>query len=115
MDRSWAMYGFWGLVVIVGLINRCTELLAARRYGSGKYRSEPNSVRLWIRKRLLLPATFGQHCQDPVGWCTIPPRSESMLLISYLVMNIIFMFPGYDLFAGNLWYVNRFNQYRFRH
>lgn len=35
---------------------------------------------------------------------TIPPRLESILLVLYLVMNIVFMFPGYDLFAGNIWY-----------
>jgi hypothetical protein len=35
-------------------------------------------------------------------------RLESTLLVLYLIMNIIFMFPGYDLFAGNLWYVDRY-------
>jgi hypothetical protein len=25
-------------------------------------------------------------------------------LIVYLVMNIVFLFPGYDLFEGNIWY-----------
>jgi hypothetical protein len=103
-DFSWAMYGFWGLVVLIGLINRCTELVAARRHESGRYRTESNSMRLWIRKHLLLPATFGQHCQDPIGWCTIPPRLESILLVSYLIMNMVFLFPGYDLFAENIWY-----------
>jgi hypothetical protein len=98
------MYGFWGLVVLIGLINRCAALLAARRHGSGHYRTESNSVRLWIRKHLLLPATFGQHCQDPIGWCTIPPRFESILLVLYLIMNIVFLFPGYDLFPDNIWY-----------
>ena len=81
------------------------QLLSARQHGPDHQRSESSSVRLWIRRRLLLPATFGQHCQDPVGWCTIPPRLESMLLLVYLTMNIVFMFPGYDLFAGNIWYV----------
>jgi hypothetical protein len=55
------MYGFWGLVVLIGLVNRCAELLTARRHRSGRYRSDPNGVRLWIRKHILLPATFGHH------------------------------------------------------
>lgn len=97
---------------MVGLINRCSEILATRRQSCCQHRSESNSVRLWIRKCLLLPATFGQHCQDPVGWGTIPPRWESLLLVLYLIMNIVFMFPGYDLFPGNLWYVDRYHRDR---
>jgi hypothetical protein len=98
------MYGFWGLAIIVGLLHRCTELLSARRNATGRYRSETSSIRLWIRRRLLLPATFGGHCQDSTGFGTIPPRIEIILLVVYLIMNIVFLFPGYDLFEGNLWY-----------
>lgn len=98
------MYGFWGLVIVVGLIYRCTELLAARRHATGRYQPENSSVRLWLRRRLLLPATFSGHCQESAGFGTIPPRVETILLIVYLVMNIVFLFPGYDLFEGNLWY-----------
>lgn len=100
------MYGFWGLVALIGVANRCVESLTMRRHTAGTYRDNSNGLRLWIRKRLLLPATFGKHCQDPIGWCTIPPRLESILLTLYLVINFIFMFPGYDLFEGNLWYGN---------
>ena len=100
------MYGFWGLAIIVGLIYRCTELLSARRNATSCDRLETSSTRLWIRKRLLLPATFGGHCQDSAGFGTIPPRLETLLLVVYLVMNIVFLFPGYDLFEGNLWYVD---------
>lgn len=98
------MYGFWGLVIAVGTVNRCVELFKARQHGPDRRRAESSSLRLWIRQRLLLPATFGQHCQEPAGLGTIPPRLESMLLVLYLIMNIVFMFPGYDLFAGNIWY-----------
>ena len=99
------MYGFWALAIIVGLIHRLTELLATR-CNAGRYGPAKNSVRLWIVRRLLLPATFGGHCQDSAGFGTIPPRIETILLIVYLVMNIVFLFPGYDLFEGNLWYVS---------
>lgn len=105
--HSYALYGFWGLVVLIGLINRFLQLLNARQHGPDRQRFESSNMRLWIRRRLLLPATFGQRCQDPVGCGTIPPRLESILLVLYLIMNIVFMFPGYDLFAGNIWYVVR--------
>lgn len=100
---SWAMYGFWGLVTLIGVGNRCSEWLTMRRHTAGSYRAESKGLRLWIRRQLLLPATFGNRCQDPVGLGSIPPRVESILLLLYLIMNFIFMFPGYDLFLGNLW------------
>jgi hypothetical protein len=100
------MYGFWGLVIVIGLIYRCTEVLAARRRASGRYNPGTSSIRLWFRRHLLLPATFGGHCQESAGVGTIPPRVETILLILYLVMNIVFLFPGYDLFEGNIWYVS---------
>lgn len=98
------MYGFWGLVIAVGIVNRCVELLKAYQHDPDHRRAKSSSLGLWIRRRLLLPATFGQHCQDSAGLGTIPPRLESMLLVLYLTMNIVFMFPGYDLFADNIWY-----------
>jgi hypothetical protein len=99
------MYGFWGFVVLIGVANRYVEWLAMRRRAVGDQHSSSKGFRLWLRKRLLLPATFGEHCQDPVGWCTIPPRLESVVLLLYLIMNFVFMFPGYDIFDGNVWYV----------
>jgi hypothetical protein len=98
------MYGFWGLVIIVGLIYRCTELLAARRHATGRYQPDTSTIRLCLRRRLLLPATFSGHCQESAGFGTIPLRVQTVLLVVYLVMNIVFLFPGYDLFEGNLWY-----------
>jgi hypothetical protein len=99
------MYGFWGLVTLIGVGNRCVEWVTMRRHKAGGYRADSHGMRLWIRKRLLLPATFGAQCQERVGWCTIPPRLETILLLLYLIMNFIFMFPGYDFFEGNLWCV----------
>jgi len=99
------MYGFWALAIVIGLIHRCTKVLNARRHAKSHYRAATSSLRLWVKRRLLTPATFSRHCQDPIGWYTIPPRLETVLLIAYLIVNFVFLFPGYDLFEGNLWYV----------
>lgn len=103
---SYAMYGFWGLVLLIGCINRIVEYFlrcaSTRNKGSSQNASISGKLRLWYRRHLLLPAVFNGQCQEPIGWCTLPPRLESLLLALFLLMNFVFCFPGYRLFLGNL-------------
>lgn len=60
---------------------------------------------LWIRKTLILPATFVKHQAEAVAWTyTIPPRLESIILFLYFIMNFIMCFPAYNVFIGNQYY-----------
>lgn len=60
---------------------------------------------LWIRKNLILPATFGKHQAEVVAWTyTIPPRLESIIIFLYVIMNFVMCFPAYNLFIGNQYY-----------
>lgn len=57
----------------------------------------------WLRRTLILPATFGKRCQTPIkGLGTIPPRMESLIITLYVILNVVFCFPGYTIFAGDL-------------
>lgn len=96
---SWACIGFWGLVLLIGIVHRGAELY---RFSQASTGDRSTSLWLRIRRTLILPATFGKHCQQPIFGATIPPRLESILLFAYLIMNFIFMFPGYDLFSENI-------------
>ncbi|KAI5362386.1 putative FAD-binding 8, ferric reductase, NAD binding domain-containing protein [Septoria linicola] len=101
---AWAMYGFWGVVVVVGMGNRFAQQFVGK---SVKRRSVNGSAGLWnwLRRKVILPATFGHRSQDPLGWCTIPPRLESSILVLYVVMNVVMCFPGYHLMEiGNVYY-----------
>lgn len=97
------MYGFWALVILTGIAYRVADAFISKRQAAGCASNESKGAWAWIRKHLVLPATFGKSCQAPVGWCTIPTRLESILLVLYFVMNFIFLFVGYDVFSGNLW------------
>jgi hypothetical protein len=107
----WSLYGYWGLVLLVGIACRAVDLLTHHRNSpvfnakqiDNDY-SPSHSARtwLWIRRCLILPPTFRQACQEPIRWCTIPPRLETILLTTYIILNIVYCFPGYDLFLPNL-------------
>jgi hypothetical protein len=95
---TFASIAFWGLVVAVGMIHR----LRAYRHKPANAPSSP-SWWLWIRRTLILPATFGQRQAEAVANAySIPPRLESILLAIYLLMNIVMCLPGYRLFDGNM-------------
>ncbi|PPJ50983.1 hypothetical protein CBER1_06818 [Cercospora berteroae] len=90
---------FWIFVIAVGITCRILE--------SNRKIAEEHSSNwwLWIRKKLILPATFGNKQAVAIGNIgTIPPRLESILLAVYVVINVVMSFPGYSVFAGHLWY-----------
>lgn len=98
-DFSFALIGFWGAVILAGIAYRISVL--TEKHSPGKQ----SSLWLWIRKTLILPATFGKHQAEAVAYTyTIPPRLESIILGVYLIMNIVFCFPGYNTFIGNQYY-----------
>lgn len=87
-------------MLAIGMIHRIA-VLSRKPPGSGEA-----SWWLWIRKNLILPATFHQHQSEALAWtCTIPPRLETTILILYAIMNFLFCFPAYHLMAaGNQYY-----------
>lgn len=109
---TWALYGYWGLVIVVGIITRLVQ--------SARHRRQPqiNLIRgdvperqhgfiisrmaRGVRRNLLMPLAFGNKRQKPLDWCAPPTRIEGLLVALYVVMNIVFCFPGYHLVEGNL-------------
>ncbi|SMR42836.1 unnamed protein product [Zymoseptoria tritici ST99CH_3D1] len=99
-DFSFALIGFWGLVIVVGMVYRILVYMGKPVDGCSS-----SSWWLWVRRTLILPATFGQKQAEAVAHAfTIPPRLETLLLTLYLVINIVMCFPSYDIFTGNLYY-----------
>jgi hypothetical protein len=118
------MFIFWGIVVAIGLLNRALSTLAyktnAQTRLSKRTRSDsisvaseddgllpPRASRLarlafWLRARLIVPAVFGYRKAQPFGWYTVPPRIESLTILSFILMNILFTIHGYHVFPDNL-------------
>ncbi|KAI1011752.1 hypothetical protein LB503_004855 [Fusarium chuoi] len=98
---GWAMGIFWAFVVGVGIANR-----ALGQFFSSQYRK-----RSWVRRNILLPATIGRRCvQDYGGWCTLPPRIQTLTLISFVILNIACTIHGYEIFEGYGYYPSIWTQ-----
>ena len=100
-DTAYGSYGFWSLAFLIGMIYRVARLFGSPNESEMAYRSRGQGGWTWFRRRLLLPATFGNHCQDPIAGGTIPPRLETLLPILYIIIHVVMCFPGYELFSEN--------------
>lgn len=109
---AWALYGFWGLVIVVGMITRAVQYTRhSRQPQLGLIRGEVLErqhgsmiarIGRGIRRNLLIPLLFGNDRQKPLEWCAPPTRIEGLLVGLYVIMNVVFLFPGYMLVDGNI-------------
>jgi hypothetical protein len=82
---------FWAVVIAAGIVSRILTRLST----SNGRRS------LWLKRNVLLPATFGQRCvQDFGGFGTLPPRIQTLTLSLFVMLNIICSIHGYSIFEG---------------
>ena len=113
---------FWVVVVAVGLLNRILGALGRvihshrsgwtavplEEVGEGGHpvgldpearKSFPST---WWKRYIALPATFGYRSSQPFGWYTVPPRIQSLTILAFVLLNIVFCAYGYRVFPGNL-------------
>lgn len=112
------MYYFWIIVVLIGVANHLLSFVYKRRRTETPYSWLPaiqeNSTRnlrtvsafivSWLRRNLTIPAAFGNRCARPYGWCTIPPRIQSLTIFLFVVFNIAVCSCSYRLTEGNLYW-----------
>jgi predicted ferric reductase len=115
------MYHFWIVVVTMGIGTRLFSLAAnmkrQRRYRSGSGRSATTNrdsllsyPMAWIKRHLTLPAAFGHRCSQPYGWCTIPPRTQSLTITFFVTLNVVLCTCSYELTKGNLYWPEKWVQ-----
>lgn len=112
------MYYFWIIVVALGVCTRLISLIqvvcshdrkhiATREYHIRTARKVHHVLSLpkaWLKRYLFVPAAFGDRCSRPYGWCTIPPRIQSLTIFFFVILNIILCSCSYRLTDGNLYW-----------
>ncbi|CBX97522.1 similar to ferric-chelate reductase [Plenodomus lingam JN3] len=110
---GWYMYYFWAAVVTVGVGTRLMSLfynLGHKDHNNqpdGSYGTTTNGLtflQTWLKQHITTPATFGNRCARPYGWCTIPPRIQSLTVFAFVAFNIILCCCSYRLTDGNLYW-----------
>jgi predicted ferric reductase len=115
---SWYMYYFWIAVVTMGICTRLLSLIDNPKrqkhylsvprnhpsYATTKHNSLLSYPTAWVKRHLTIPATFGDRCSQPFGWCTIPPRTQSLTIFFFVSLNVILCTCSYELTDGNLYW-----------
>ncbi|KZM23559.1 oxidoreductase [Ascochyta rabiei] len=119
---GWYMYYFWIVVVSFGVCFRLLALLTKTksREWSAALNDEnivPKNQRgvlslpnTWLKRYITVPAAFGERCSQPVGWCTIPPRAQSLTIAAFIILNIVLCCASYRLTDGNLYWPKKSDQ-----
>lgn len=128
---GWAVYGFWGGILVIGMINRLSNYILQRRCvsstkdvesttSSTKARTSTSgpfaaiqSIHHWIRANLIIPAAFGSHHQRLLWWCNIPTRMETVIVTAFWILNLILCCISYDIFYPNLYYTEAIQAWRY--
>lgn len=96
---------FWLVVVAIGILNHLVSAISNLRIMS-RHTCWPLDKAWdyfsWMRSSMMVPATFGYRCAQKIGWGTAPPRLQSLTLLAFLIINIVFSVHGYQLFEGNV-------------
>ncbi len=112
------MYGFWGGILLLGIVHRLISYLIERqqqpRSGdvethtwshktqSGPILSAFAAGRHWLRANFIVPATFGTHHRQLAWACSIPTRLETIVVTAYCVLSAILCAVSYEVFEHNL-------------
>ncbi|KAK2594310.1 hypothetical protein QQS21_007955 [Conoideocrella luteorostrata] len=108
---GFAMIIFWVAVVAVGAANRLMlaflRLLQTHNLPSNSYGSE---VSMWLKRKIILPATFGHKSATEVWYGTIPLRIQTLTIVVFTLLNIICSIYGYKITPVNLYFPTKGNQ-----
>ncbi|KAM0287043.1 hypothetical protein ACHAQH_000728 [Verticillium albo-atrum] len=101
-----AMIIFWIAVVAMGVLSRLAAAVGnAQRpivKPSTSISTPFHAFSVWLKRYVTIPATFGYRCAQNLGWCTIPPRIQSLTLFAFIGMNIFLSLYGYRFTENNL-------------
>lgn len=112
------MFLFWTLVVICGLgfrllhyLNRNLDFSEKQLAGSSRIKALHRRLNRKFQQYILVPAAFSRHCAEPLGWWIVPPRLQSLIILTFVLLNFVLSFGHYDIFAANLYWPDTRLQY----
>ncbi|KAI9151447.1 Ferric/cupric reductase transmembrane component B [Paramyrothecium foliicola] len=109
-----AMNIFWGVVVVLAAINHLTTRFfpfSKVKRNSSRKLSSFGKLSVWLKRNVFVPATFGRRRAERVWWCTVPQRSQTIVIGAFILLNVFFSVYGYrETFEGDLYYPSRIDQ-----
>jgi hypothetical protein len=93
---------FWVVVVAIGVLNRIILAFLRLLKTYRLYHGQRSETATWVKRRVLMPATFGYKCATEV-WCgTVPPRIQTLTIVAFTLLNLAYSVYGYKITPVNL-------------
>lgn len=112
---GWAVYGFWGAVLVAGMLNRLAgshlmkKLVGRHDLEASTQTAVPirgrnllTTLSMWLQKHLVLTPLFGFHHQERLWTCAVPTRLETIVITAYWILNFVLCCVSYETFFPNL-------------
>lgn len=102
------MFIFFAIVFAIALVSRAVNFISARRWNAAITSTAPSkpskwrSIRLATKRYITTPALFGKRCAEPWGWAVVPPRLESLTIITFIAINIATCAANYPVLKQSL-------------
>ena len=107
-DYRWLLCMFAGILCLIGAVQNHILPIFLQRHvfdieGHPKKSSKSTIIRCF-KKYFIVPATFNSAHIRRMSYCSIPLRSQTILISLYLLLNLIFLCIDYDVFAENIYW-----------
>lgn len=102
----WSIYGFWGFIILLGIINRLWSLLF-RRHRTTPIEAQTGELSIgrkiskWLNIHLLQAPTATHNHHEPWGWFTVPLRAQTIVIILYLTLHVGVIASRYHIYDQN--------------
>ncbi|TDZ13457.1 Ferric/cupric reductase transmembrane component B [Colletotrichum spinosum] len=98
---------FWAIVIAIGMAARLVAAIADLQRQESDPEKRPNVLHWsahWLKQYITIPATFGYRCSQNLGWCTIPPRIQSLTIFAFIAVNVWYCVQGYYVLPGSYYW-----------
>ncbi|EFW99861.1 serine/threonine-protein kinase [Grosmannia clavigera kw1407] len=114
---TYALYGFWGAILLFGMAQNAVRQMAERRRGHGRAdlggsQGRPATARPGLvgrvaalaDKHFVTPSLLPPFHQRRLLGCTIPTRAVGFVIAAYWIVNFILSCLHYRVFAGDYYF-----------
>jgi hypothetical protein len=108
------MYGFWGTVLLAGMLNNAFNALwhhrvshssrDAEQAGGSNHRAVGPVFGAWhwIKTHVIIPSSFGTYHRRLLYGFSVPTRIEAFIIWAYWAISLILCAVNIRTFEGNL-------------
>ncbi|KAJ5816157.1 FAD-binding 8 [Penicillium robsamsonii] len=113
---GWGIIGYWGAVLVLGMISKAWAVFFSRRsvHGACDPETRPSlqskkgpltSLFHSLRTHIVMPATFAPAISNHQQlWLShaLPKRVDTLIVLGFWIVSIVLSCVGYDSFTGSL-------------